>query len=59
MANKSATEVQFALTSAVLDVLLARDDAGPMTIQAMINKSKPLKGKAKEAKDAVTAFAKR
>ncbi|KAF8557632.1 hypothetical protein OG21DRAFT_231947 [Imleria badia] len=59
LANKSATEVQFVLTSAVLDMLLARDDAGPMTIQAAINRQKPLKGKGKEAKDAVMAFAKR
>jgi DNA repair exonuclease SbcCD ATPase subunit len=59
LANKSVAEIQFAITNAVLEVLLTRDDAGPMTIQAVINKQKPLRNKAKEVKDVVMGFAKR
>jgi hypothetical protein len=60
LTGKSVAEVQFAITSAVMNMLLTRDDAGPMTIQAMINRQKPLKAKqSKDAKDAVIAFAKR
>ncbi|KAG9316749.1 hypothetical protein JVU11DRAFT_2810 [Chiua virens] len=55
--DKTATKAGIALTSAILDLLLTRDDAGPMTIQAVI-RQKP-KAKAKEVKDAVIAFAKR
>ncbi|KAH0827994.1 hypothetical protein J3R83DRAFT_3637 [Lanmaoa asiatica] len=54
--NKSAPEAHSTLTSAVLDVLLARDDVEPMTIQAVIGKQKPANRK---ARDALNAFAKR
>lgn len=60
LSNKSVTEVQFEITAAVLDVLLAQDDVGPMTIKAVISRQKNLGGrKGKDAKDALIAFAKR
>ncbi|KAG6375493.1 hypothetical protein JVT61DRAFT_3052 [Boletus reticuloceps] len=60
LTHKSVAEAQYTITSAILDELLARDDAGPMTIQFTINKQKLLKTKpAKETKDAVLAFVKR
>ncbi|KAG8214058.1 hypothetical protein J3R82DRAFT_10815 [Butyriboletus roseoflavus] len=58
IAKKKFSESLFAITSAMLEVMLKQDDAGPMIIQATINKQKSLKGKAKETKDALVAFAK-
>lgn len=55
--NKSVVEVQFGVISAVLDMLLAREDVGPMTIRVVVSKQQKPNKKAKDAKDAVMAFA--
>ncbi|KAF8843039.1 hypothetical protein BDN67DRAFT_255390 [Paxillus ammoniavirescens] len=53
--GKSSEEVGLMIASEILDMLLARDDAGPMTIQVLI-KGKPTTKKSKDAKEAVLAF---
>ncbi|KIK98478.1 hypothetical protein PAXRUDRAFT_801611 [Paxillus rubicundulus Ve08.2h10] len=55
VSGKSSEQIDSKLASAILDMLLERDDAGPMTIQVLI-KGKPANKRSKDAKAAVLAF---